>query len=145
MSAMVRLHLFSALLAMFAVAASENATAQDKKDVIKITAEDITKELDKDSDATFKKYVGKTVEISGPVSQSQKQGAAPDWRVELQGAKRSDGKGFHIIIATFKPDTPDFKKAQKLTKGKKVVIRGEYQLSLGSTIVLKDNTIVSAP
>ena len=145
MSAIVRLHLFGTLLAVFALAASENAAGQDKKEVVKITAAEITKELDKDHDATHKKYIGKIVEISGTVSESQKQGAAPDWRIELQGVKRSDGKGFHIIIMTFKPDTPDFKKAQKLTKGKKVTVRGDFLAGLGSTILLKDTTIVSTP
>jgi len=145
MSALVRLCLFSVFLTAFALAASEDAAGQDKKEVIKITAEEITKELLKDDDATFKKYLGKTVEISGEVLDSFKHAKGPGWGLDLKGVDRGGGKGFSYIRMSFKPDTADFKKAQKLTKGKKVVVRGEFEFSFGSSILLKDVTIVSTP
>jgi hypothetical protein len=119
------------------------AVAQDKKEYIKITAEEITKELDKDSDGTFKKYLGKSLELSGEVLESQKFAAAADWLLVLKGVKRSDGKGFHLIRTSIKAGTPDFEKAKKLTVGKKVVLRADFQSSLGSTILLNNTTIVS--
>lgn len=117
---------------------SRDALAQGTEDKpIKITAEELSKECSMNEDASFKKYVNKYMEVTGQVVESKMAPAGKmPWRVDLKGFKNQ------VVVFNFQKDSPDFAKAKKLTKGQKVVIRGQFLISFTSFVEITKPVLV---
>ncbi|MFO0876092.1 MAG: hypothetical protein U0840_01865 [Gemmataceae bacterium] len=114
-----------------------------EKEVVKITAEQLTKEAVADEKAVEKKYSGKTLEIEGKVVESCKEDDTDAWDIKLGGMK-VDGKKPWKVVCFFDPANPSYEKAKKVKKDQKVTIKGELSLVFSnfSLVTVKGITLI---
>lgn len=92
-----------------------------------VKAQDLTKEADADRKAATAKFDDKIIEVSGTVFRSEPAPFGGQWFTYLRGHDiPNDFFGCKQVDCQFAPDSPFHAKAELLSKGQEVKIRGKF-------------------
>jgi hypothetical protein len=114
--------------------------AAERKPDFNLTAEELTREIQKDKDAANKKYLGKLLELTGDVSSVASQEGGKEASVQMEGAKR-DPKDVLGMLVLVRLQPKYAQTALQLSTKQKIKVTGEYGGATSLAAVLDNGAV----